>query len=218
MRLRTAGLPEFTTTLTPTDGGLALSISLANDLMVRMSAHTVSNGATLGVANNSATGHHHADAGGLLAAQHAALLAAVTATNLATLITLVNLLRTQYAAHISDAQMEDSSPAVRAAIVPGGYLKRKYHMNMNPAGANPGAYDPFMQFTATVNTGNQPLYLFRHYLNFSLEDPAYVIPSSAAIADVIPYVNDLRLKWNCHTYASMTHYNSAFWQGSANFT
>lgn len=218
MRLRTAGLPEFTSALTPTDGGLALAITLVNAIQTKMIAHFGSNGAAAGTPNNVSTKHHIADAGGLLAAQATAVATGTVpaATDLTSLITLLNALRVQYGLHIADAQGEDKSPVPNPSAVYGP--NRKYHMAPNPAGFNANAYDPFIAFSATVGTGNQPLYLYRHYLNFTLEDPAFSVPSSAVIADVLPYLNDLRDKWNWHTYASMTHYNSAYWQGSSNFT
>lgn len=216
MRLRTAGLPEWTSTLTPNDGGLANAITLANDIRTKMIAHFGSNGAAAGTPSNLSTKHHLADGGGLLAAQAAAVTASTVASDLPTLITLLNLLRTQYSAHISDAQGEDRSPVPNPSSPASYGPKRKYHML--PDTSVTAAYDPHMQRTGTGNTGNQPLYLFRHYLNFSIQDPSLSVSSAALIADVIPYLNDLRNKWNWHTYASMTHFNGAYWQGSSNFT
>lgn len=214
IRLRTAGLPEWPTDTNPTDGGLADAITLANDIRTKMIAHFGANGATAGTPNNSSTGHHisHAD----LAAQASAVGASTAATTLATLITLLNTLRAQYSLHIADAQQEDPTPTANST----GYAsKRKYHMK-GAVSASPSEYpyDPFMQMTATANTRNQPLYLYRHYLNFSIQSPAWTIPSSATIADVLPYLNDLRDKWNWHTYASITHLNAAYWQGNDYFT
>ncbi len=214
LQLRSAGLPEWTTTLTPTDGGLALAIALVNDIRTQMLAHFAANGATVGIPNNSSTGHHLADAGGVLAGQHTAVAATVAASDLPTLITLINALRIQYNAHIGDAQLEDPipSPAVLGYPTP-----RLYHMKPDPAGIST-SYEPFMAVTSTANTANQPLYMYRHYLNFSLADPGFAFSGSALIADILPYLNDLRNKWNWHTFASMTHYNAATWQGSANYT
>lgn len=213
MRLRTAGLPEWTSSLTPTDGGLADAVTLANSIRTKMIAHFGANGATAGVANNSSTGHHvtHAD----LTSQATAASATSACTNLSSLITLLNSLRSIYSLHIADAQVEDTQPVANSSAASYTWFKRKYHMM--PASGY-AAYDPFMQRTATANTGNQPLYIWRHYLNFTIADPELTIPSSAVIADVLPYLNDLRDKWNWHTYASMTHFNAAYWQGSSNFT
>lgn len=223
MRLRTAGLPEFVNgdsasshyQITPTDGGLADAITLVNDIRSKMISHFGANGATAGTPNNSSTGHHVADGGGVLAAQATSASATTAATTLASLITLLNSLRSLYSAHVADAQIEDQSPSPNAsstAVSP----KRQYHMK--PASGY-NAYDPFIAYVSgTANTGNQPLYKYRHYLNFTLADETYTIPSTATIAKILPYVNDLRDKWNWHTYASMTHFNAAYWQGSNNFT
>lgn len=224
MRLRTAGLPEFysgsdstasTYHITPTDGGLADAITLANDIRSKMISHFGANGASLGTPNNSSTGHHVADGAGVLAGQATSASATTAATTLGTLITLLNSLRGLYSAHVGDAQQEDPNPTPNASYNSTANW-RSYHMK--PA-VNYTAYDPFIAYsTGTANTGNQPLYKYRHYLNFTLADETYTIPSSATIAQVLPYVNDLRDKWNWHTYASMTHYNAAYWQGNNYFT
>lgn len=219
LQLRSAGLPAFArSTIQPSDGGLALAIALANDIRTKMIAHFGANAATAGVSNSSATGHHMADAGGVLAGQATSASATVASTNLATLITLLNSLRTIYSAHVADAQAEDTSPGPNSTsyIYSAGYsARRKYHVR---PGDSYSAYDPHMAYVAaTANSINQPLYLFRHYLNFTIADPAYTIPSTAVIADILEYVNDLRDKWNWHTFAPMTHFNAMYWQGASNF-
>lgn len=210
MRLRTAGLPEWTETLTPTDGGLALAIALANDIRTQMIAHFGANTAAANTPNNTSTGHHVADAGGVLAGQATSASATTAATTLASLIMLTNALRALYSAHISDAQKEDPSPTPNNVSYSYS-TERKYHMV--DTSLNPG-YKPHLGSSVT----NQPVYLFRQYLNFSITASAYSLPSTTLIADVLLYLNDLRDKWNWHAYAPMTHFNAAYWQASSNFT
>jgi len=203
MRLRTAGLPEATAALTPTDGGLALAISLANDLRTQMIAHYGSNGATAGTVETVSTKSHlsHAD----LTAQFNAVNGSTAATDLASLITLVNLLRTNYKSHIADAQLQEDPIAIRA----GSNFKRQYH-------AKPATNSLYTLYSTLL--GVQPIYYWTHFLNLSIEDENYSIASTAVIADVLPYLNDLREKWNMHQYATITHFNAWRFSGSESYT
>lgn len=215
MRLRTAGMPEVPDTLYPADGGLADAITLANDIRTQMIAHFGANGATQGVPNSSKTGHHVSHAS--LTAQASAVSASTAATNLSTLITLLNTLRTQYGSHMDDAQAEGPGTASGATFT-GGDAFRNYHM-CPEHGVCGSAYAPFMRLQPVGNpeSANRAYYAFRHFLNFTLHDPSFTIPSSATIADVLPYLNDLRNKWNWHTKAPMTHYNANVWNGTTQF-
>lgn len=203
MRLRTAGLPEFTDALTPTDGGLADAITLINDLRSKMTTHYQANGATAGAPNNLTGGHHSSNAA--LTSQASAASGSTVASDLPTLITLLNLLRVQYNAHISDAQKED--PGRSGFSFP---AFRNYHA----APASGG--EAFVIYYDITTTFNQPNFQWRHFLNFTLEDLNYTIPSTATIANCLLYLNDLRDKWNWHTYATNTHFNAMKWKGSAN--
>jgi hypothetical protein len=206
MRLRTAGLPEFTSSLTPTDGGLALAIALANDLRTQMIAHYGSNGASTGTVETVSTKSHttHAD----LTAQAAAVTASVAATNLATLITLLNILRDQYTLHVTDAQIQENPTDTRASAA----FKRNYHIKAASAGTFYTLHAP------PNNTLIQPFYYWTHFLNLSIEDQSYSIPSTAVIADVLPFLNDLREKWNWHQYSTITHYNAWRYAGTESYT
>lgn len=202
IQLRTAGLPLMTSTTSPADGGLALAIALANDILDKMIDHVDSDGATVGVVNNSATGHHLTSAG--LTAQGTALAALSNATNLATLITLVNGLRDVYNDHIADARREESANSS------GTTQSRLNHVA--PAVVGTSYYTENTSTTASAQLD------WRHFLNFELQDKTYTIPSSAVIADVLPFLNDLRDKWNWHNYAPLTHYNSARINGTEYYT
>jgi hypothetical protein len=184
-QLRTAGLPKVDSTVRPVDGGLADAISLANDIRLKMITHTASNAAVAGTTPfNSATKHHVSNA--TLTAENANVTASVAATNLATLITLMNVLRDVYASHIGDAQKE-IYPATRASHVA------------------PDANQPYQIQTALAY---QPNYEWHSILNLSLINPTYVIPAAAKIAEVVTYVNDLKDKWNWHNWAPLTHWNA----------
>lgn len=211
MQLRTAGLPPFGAytaglpDLTPTDAGLALGISLANDLRTQMIAHYGSNGATAGTVETLSTRAHvtHAD----LTAQASAVSASVAATNLATLITLLNVLRTQYNLHIADAQKEQ--PYALGVSTP---LQRSYHVK--PAAST----DYYWLHSPPTNMGVQPSYAWFHFLNLSLEDQSFTVPTDAKIEVVLAYLNDLRDKWNWHNYSTLTHFNAWRYRGSESYT
>jgi hypothetical protein len=200
MRLRTAGLPEFTSSLTPTDGGLADAILLINDLRSVMLTHYQANGATAGSPNNLTNGHHSSNAA--LTSQASAVSGSTTATTLASLIALLNVLRAQYNLHIADAQGEFSGSSLFPFTSP-----RLYHAAPAVAG------ELFYIYVDNATTTNQPGFQWRHYLNFSLADANYTVPSTAVIADCLRYLNDLRDKWNWHTFATNTHFNAIKWKG-----
>lgn len=205
MRLRSAGMPEVPDTLYPVDGGLADAITLANDIRTQMIAHFGSNGATAGTVETVSTKAHvsHAD----LTTQASSASASTAATTLASLITLVNTLRGLYRDHIGDAQKQQ--PALPTASIP---IQRNYHVKPATAGDYYWLHDP------PNNDNIQPTYPWIHLLNFTLEDPDYEIPSTAAIADVLPFLNDLRDKWNWHNYAPLTHFNAWRYRGSESYT
>lgn len=211
MRLRTAGLPAFgdytdgEPDLTPADGGLADAITLANSLRTKMTAHFASNNASAGTVETTDDASHitHAD----LTAQHTALTGSTAASTLATLITLVNLLRTQYSDHIEDAQYQQ--PVTPSASTT---LLRNYHVK--PA----SVADYYTLHDCPNNDAIQPQYCWFHFLNFSVVEPEYTIPSDAAIADILPFLNDLRDKWNWHQYSTLTHFNAWRYQGSEDYT
>lgn len=179
LRLRSAGLPDFVSAVQG-DAGLADAIALANDLLSNMKTHMQSDDGdpTVGP-NNSATGHHYAHA--TLTAQYNTLNALSNATNLATLISNLNTMRTVFNEHVTDAQKE-----IRLYTL--GVNFKDYHATPDPA---VGSAQPF-----------------RQTLNFSLLNKAFSIPSTYSISEVLPFVNDLRDKWNWHTYAIDTHYNA----------
>lgn len=111
LQLRTAGMPNMASSLTPMDGGLALGITLANDLLSKMQTHMASNAAVAATGpNNSATGHHVS--GGGLATSATNLGALSNSTNLANLISNLIVMRTEYTRHITDAQQEIGLPGV----------------------------------------------------------------------------------------------------------
>lgn len=211
MQLRTAGLPAFgvytagVADLTPADGGLALGIALANDLRTQMIAHFGSNGATAGTVETTIGNAHitHAD----LTTQASAVTASTAATTLATLITLLNVLRTQYTNHVSDAQKQQ--PNTMSASTP---LERDYHVK--PAAVT----DYYWLHNPPTNQALQPSYAWFHFLNLSVEDDTFSLPSDAKIAVVIQYLNDLRDKWNWHQYATLTHFNAWRYRGSESYT
>lgn len=195
LRLRTAGLPKFTSSITPSDGGLVLGCALANDIWAKMKLHMASNTAVVATGpNNSATGHHVADGGGSLAGLATALAALVTATDLPSLIALLVGMRSIYRAHIYDAQIDPSGRLSGAG--------KSNHATADTAGGE------FYYQNQKASGTEQTRYDWRHFLNFSLQDPLYTIPSSALIAQVLFYLNDLRDKWNWHNYAPQTHYNA----------
>lgn len=212
LQLRSAGLPEFGVTdsngddvLTPADGGLALAITLINDLRSKMITHYGTNGATAGAPNNLTSGHHstHAD----LAAQATAVSASTVAsgtgqTGTNTVIALLNILRTQYSSHISDAQKEDAG---RAGFSFPAF--RKYHAAPAAGG------EAFYLYYDNATTTNQTAFQWRHFLNFSLADFSFSIPAGTTIKNVLAYLNDLRDKWNWHTYSLNTHFNAINWKG-----
>ncbi len=211
MQLRTAGLPAFgaytdgVADLTPSDGGLALGIALANDLRTQMIAHFGSNGAAAGTVETVSTKAHitHAD----LTAQASAVSASTVATNLASLITLLNVLRTQYSLHIGDAQKQQPNTMSASTL-----LERDYHVK-------PAAVTDYYWLHNPPNQQDiQPSYAWFHFLNLSLEDSFYSLASSTLIADVLPYLNDLRDKWNWHQYSTLTHFNSWRYRGSESYT
>jgi hypothetical protein len=169
LRLRGAGLPTVPETLHPLDGGLADAILLANDLRTKAIAHTLDT--SIGTVYPKAEAHITTAA---LAAQTVALNALVPATNLATLITLVNGLRTFFSAHVLDAQKE-------ARI-------RDYHL---------------VKGAPTAGDILPP-----SFLNFTLFDKTLTIPGTFTIAQVLPLLNDLRDKYNYHTYGLDTHMNA----------
>lgn len=205
LQLRSAGLPAFEQSILPADGGLALAISLANNLRTQMIAHYGSNGASAGTPNNSATGHHmtHAD----LTAQYNAVNGSTAATNLASLITLLGILREEYNEHIQDAQCADFD-----FVNYGISTARKYHVQA----ASTSGY--MLYDTATRPLGTQPSYDWTHTLNYPLLKPNYSIPGTATIDQLLVYVNDLKLKWNLHTYAPGTHFNAWRFQGTEYYT
>lgn len=215
MRLRSAGLPEFTQgftttngvsveTMTPSDGGLALAITLANDLRTQMIAHYGSNGATAGTVETVIGKAHitHAD----LTSQASAVSASTVASDLPTLITLLNVLRAQYTLHMVDAQIQEDPIDTRVATA----FKRNYHVKPASAGL-------YYQLHSTSGIF-QPAYYWTHFLNLSVEDQDLSISSSTVIADVIVYLNDLREKWNWHQYATLTHFNAWRYQGTESYT
>lgn len=212
MQLRTAGLPAFglftgeDETLTPADGGLALAITLANDLRTQMIAHYGSNGAAAGTVETVSTKSHtsHAD----LAAQASAVSASTPATNLASLIALVNVLRAQYSLHMVDAQLEENPIDVRSALP----FKRNYHVKPAAAGTLYRLHD------CPNDDLMQPGYNWVHYLNMSVEDKGYTLASTIKIAELLPYLNDLREKWNWHQYSTLTHYNAWRYLGVESYT
>lgn len=206
MQLRTAGLPTFTETMTPTDSGLAQAIALANDLRTQMIAHYGANAATGGTPNNLVNGHHKAHAD--LAAQAAAVTASTPATDLPSLLALLNTLRTEYSLHIADAQKEDPGRAGSGFTYP---TFRHYHV-----GPNGGVYTPLYVYYDNATTYNQTGFQWRHFLNFSAADQTFTLPSTTTLETVLTYLNDLRDKWNWHTYAINTHYNAMRWKGSNN--
>jgi hypothetical protein len=204
IRLRSAGMPEVPDTLTPTDGGLALAIALANDIRTQMIAHFGSNGATAGTVETVSTKAHvtHAD----LTTQASSASATTAATNLSSLITLVNSLRGLYSDHIGDAQKQ------LPVILTSTSAHRSYHVA-------PAAVTDYYRLHAPPNNAAvQREYPWFHFLNFTLNDRTYTIPSSAAIADVLPLLNDLRDKWNWHNYSTLTHYNAWRYRGSESYT
>jgi hypothetical protein len=211
MQLRTAGLPIFgaytagIADLTPTDGGLALAISLANDLRTQMIAHYGSNGAAAGTVETVSTKAHvtHAD----LTAQASAVTASTAATNLATLITLLNVLRTQYTSHVSDAQKQQPNTMTASTV-----LQRNYHVK--PAAVT----DYYWLHNPPNQPSLQPSYAWFHFLNLSVEDPLFSVPTDAKIAVVLQYLNDLRDKWNWHQYSTLTHFNAWRYKGSESYT
>ena len=205
MRLRTAGMPEVPDTLYPVDGGLADAITLCNDLRTQMIAHFGSNGATAGTVETVSTKAHvtHAD----LTTQASAASASTAATTLGTLITLLNTLRGLHSDHIKDAQKNPPNSLFSGLTWP-----RNYHVK--PASAS----DYYRLHAPPNNAAVQPDYCWFSFLNFALMDPTYTIPSSAAIADVLPFLNDLRDKWNWHNYAPLTHFNAWRYAGSESYT
>lgn len=175
LRLRSAGLPSVPDTVYPVDNGLADAISLANDLRTKMIAHTADTSVSTTYPKAEAHITH-----ATLTAQNATLTASVAATNLATLITLVGVLRTVFNEHVTDAQKFAGSNLLAP--------EREYHLNDGSG------------FTATA-----PIVYPSAFLNFTIKDPTLSIPASYTITQIIPLLNDLRDKYNYHTYATHTH-------------
>jgi len=192
LQLRTAGLPAMRNTTYPTDGGLADAITLANDLRTKMIAHYGSNGASAaaGPYNDTAKAHvSHAD----LTSQASAVTASSAATNLATLITLLNTLRAQYTLHILDAKKQPY----------GSYMSegKNYHVA-------PSSSASLTAYKIHTSSEVQPTTPWFNNLNFSLAATSDTISTNITISEVLPYLNELRDKWNWHTYAPLTHYNA----------
>ena len=181
-QLRTAGLPQVTNTANVSDATLLTNmIALAVELRTQMRAHY--NDAGAADTNQHETAHTSA----YDALNDSPAGSWVVPTTLATLITAVNLLATHHEAHIDDAQIikvDSASADAQAYHWDYGYRK---HANwaVNLAFSS----DPY-------NSGHYPI------LNFNLNPK---IATGTTLLTVRIKINDLRFRWNLHTYAIYTH-------------
>lgn len=170
-QLRTAGMPAISAAVTGwADNGLADAIALANDLRSKMITHY--GNATASPSLPDTTYAHRTSSD--LTTQASSVTASVAATNLATLITLMGVLRSNFDTHVRD-------------ILQASFTVPAYHIATGSS------------YAASVSEAS--------LLNFRPKDPDNTL-SGYTILQLIPYLNDLRDKWNYHSYGIHTHFNA----------